>query len=286
MNEPSIPLCRECHELLGEDLTCDNPDCRHCVEPEEIRIVVHFSCGAASAVAAKLSIAKYGHDRVILLNAFIREEHSDNRRFLADCERWLDHPVTVIQSKKFFASTHEVWRRERYIKGLYGASCSRALKRDLLAQFARPDDIHVLGFTRDEQGRVDSFIDANNGISAEFPLVEASLTKADCLGLIKRAGVELPMMYRLGFSNANCIGCCKGGLGYWNRIKTHFPEQFYQIADIQEAIGDGAYFLKHPDTKARMKLRDLPEDRGTHEEPEISCSFFCLMAEQDFGGAS
>ena len=51
------------------------------------RIVAQFSCGAASAVAAKLALAQYG-DRVVLLNAFLANEDDDNRRFLADCERW------------------------------------------------------------------------------------------------------------------------------------------------------------------------------------------------------
>jgi len=51
------------------------------------RIVCQFSCGAASAVATKLTLAKYGQTRdVQILNAFIVEEHPDNRRFLIDSQ--------------------------------------------------------------------------------------------------------------------------------------------------------------------------------------------------------
>ena len=51
------------------------------------RIVSRFSCGAASAVATKLILAEYGAARdVQIINAFIEQEHPDNRRFLADCE--------------------------------------------------------------------------------------------------------------------------------------------------------------------------------------------------------
>ena len=43
------------------------------------RILCLFSCGAASAVATKLAIAEFG-DRCVIVNAFIQEEHPDNRR--------------------------------------------------------------------------------------------------------------------------------------------------------------------------------------------------------------
>lgn len=43
------------------------------------RIVCQFSCGAASAVATKLALAQYG-DSCVIVNAFLSNEHSDNRR--------------------------------------------------------------------------------------------------------------------------------------------------------------------------------------------------------------
>ena len=39
------------------------------------RIVCHFSCGAASEVATKLAISKYGHEPIVIYNAFIVEDH-------------------------------------------------------------------------------------------------------------------------------------------------------------------------------------------------------------------
>src|SRR6185369_1626302 len=77
------------------------------------RIVCHFSCGAASAVATKLILGEYDPSRVVIFNAFLVEEHTDNRRFLADCERWFNHPITVLRDQKYGASVHEVWRRKR-----------------------------------------------------------------------------------------------------------------------------------------------------------------------------
>lgn len=53
-------------------------------------IAVWFSCGAASAVAAKLTIEKYGDTHEIhVLNNPVAEEDQDNIRFLHDVEKWL-----------------------------------------------------------------------------------------------------------------------------------------------------------------------------------------------------
>ena len=48
-------------------------------------VVVWFSCGAASAVAAKKSVERWGgYADVRVVNNPVAEEHPDNRRFLED----------------------------------------------------------------------------------------------------------------------------------------------------------------------------------------------------------
>lgn len=65
------------------------------------KIVVWFSCGAASAVAAKLTIEKYGKDnQVIVCNTPIAEEDEDNRRFLHDVEKWIGQEVEIVTASK------------------------------------------------------------------------------------------------------------------------------------------------------------------------------------------
>ncbi len=240
-----------------------------------MRIVCHFSCGAASAVATKMILAKYPKERVLIINAFIVEEHSDNRRFLADCEKWFDHPITVLRDEKYGASTDKLWQKKRFMNSAHGAPCSVELKRKLLDAACLPDDIHVFGFTVEELDRAERFP------TALTPLIDANLTHADCLSIVERAGLVLPEMYRLGFNNANCVGCCKGGEGYWNKIREVFPERFAQVVQIEEAIGYNAYLFRNRETGVRFGLKDLPLGAGRHDEPLQSCSFFCAMAEQD-----
>ena len=48
------------------------------------RVLVWFSCGAASAVAAKMSVEKYGDRCEVVYCDTLKYEHSDNLRFLLD----------------------------------------------------------------------------------------------------------------------------------------------------------------------------------------------------------
>jgi hypothetical protein len=250
------------------------------------RMVCRFSCGAASAVATKLAIAQYGETHEIrIINAFIVEEHEDNRRFLADCEEWFALPITVLRDEKYGASALEVFRRKRYMAGRGGAPCSKALKRDVLDAYCRADDVMVLGYTVEEQDRYDRFLDANNSVRVVAPLIERGLSKADCLAMIGRAGIELPITYRLGFNNANCIGCVKGGEGYMNKIRREFPIQFERLAAIQESIGPGAYLFRNRKTGERFSLRDLPPSAGRHSEILPDCGVSCELAEAELTGA-
>ena len=60
-------------------------------------IVVWVSCGAASAVAAKITIEKYGaKNKIILLNNPVVEEDEDNQRFLNDVSNWCSMPVEKV----------------------------------------------------------------------------------------------------------------------------------------------------------------------------------------------
>jgi 3'-phosphoadenosine 5'-phosphosulfate sulfotransferase (PAPS reductase)/FAD synthetase len=247
-------------------------------------MVCRFSCGAASAVATKLILAEHAPEDVLIVNAFIKEEHEDNRRFLADCEQWFGRPITVVRNEKWNASTHDIWIRKKFIINHRHAPCSTELKREVMGKLAQPGDVTVLGFTAEETARFDSLCDRFPDEQFRAPLIEKGLRKEDCLAIIQRAGIEVPMMYRLGYDNANCIGCPKGGQAYWQNIRADFPERFVQIKTIQESIGPGASFLRFrsgPRKNERMSLAELPEGRGDmKKEQSFACSFFCQMAEQ------
>jgi hypothetical protein len=247
------------------------------------RIVAQFSCGAASAVATKLALAQYGatHD-VQIINAFVEQEHPDNRRFLADCEDWFGRKVTVLRDEKYGSSIIEVFRRKRFMASRHGAPCTMELKRKLMDDWKQPGDVMVFGFTAEEADRLDDFRDRFPDRPAVAPLIERGLGKDDCKALLSRAGIMLPAMYLKGYDNANCIGCVKGGEGYWRAIREDFPAEFEELAQVQDEIGEGAYLHRDRKTNVRFSLRDLGDGPVRRNEKLPSCSFFCEMAEQEY----
>ncbi|WP_122432086.1 hypothetical protein [Pseudomonas viridiflava] len=250
------------------------------------RIVCQFSCGAASAVATKLALADFGatHD-VQILNAYLANEHEDNRRFLTDCEAWFGRPVTVLRDEKYGADIIEVFRRERFMKSQYGAPCTKLLKRRLLDSWKQPRDVMVFGYTAEEIDRFDDFRERNPDRPVIAPLIERGLGKEDCKAMIQRAGIELPIMYRMGYENANCIGCVKGGEGYFRAIREDFPEQFEALCKVQDTLGSGSYLHRYRDTNVRFSLRELGDGPVRRNEKIPACSFFCELAEADYRAA-
>ena len=142
------------------------------------RRIAHFSCGAASAVAAKLSKP----DEIWYANTGGEDE--DNMRFLRDCEQWFGQEVRILRSEKY-ASTWELWDKKRYLSGVAGAPCTGELKLKPLRAAGRPDDIGIIGYTADtrDRMRVKQLRAMKPDAIWEFPLIEAGLTKAACLGL-------------------------------------------------------------------------------------------------------
>ena len=166
----------------------------------------------------------------------VREEHEDNLRFLHDFERVMGIPVKIIMDEKHDGSIFNVFLKRGFIKGPTGAPCTMILKKWQRQAYQRPDDIQVFGYTVEEQDRVDRFLDGNNEVREDFILVSNGITKADCYRLIHQLGIELPAMYRLGYENNNCIGCVKGGMGYWNKIRTDFPARFEEMSRLERLI--------------------------------------------------
>lgn len=250
------------------------------------RILCHFSCGAPSAVATKLALDKYGKDNCSILHIEILEEHPDNRRFLSDCERWFGKEITTVKNEKFNGSIYEVFKLG-YLKSSKGAPCTTQLKRKVRALYQLPDDMHVFGYTAEETQRAEDFIDSYPELKTDWLLIENGLTRNDCLGILSRVGIDIPVMYRLGYNNNNCIGCVKGGMGYWNKIRVDFPEVFNRMAKLERQLG---YALNKEDKKDEngkyvpVFLDELDPKRGNlHKEPAIDCSFFCEMAYNGFG---
>lgn len=247
-------------------------------------IVARFSCGAASFVAWKIAIDRYGAEHVEAVNAYVSAESPDNRRFLADCERHLGGSVTVLRDTKYDSDPTKVWWKKRFIAGKDGAPCSKALKGEILDAY-RPEATMVLGYTADEAHRLDRFLDANAGRNVIAPLIEDGLTKDDCFQIVANAGLVLPIPYLQGFSNSNCLNCPKGGLGYWKHIDLHYPDNYEKVARLQDVLGPKSWFLSDRRGKKRVRislrqLREIDEPKWRiQNEPPVQCGGLCELSD-------
>ncbi len=249
------------------------------------RIVSWFSCGAASAVATKMALTaeRRPHNAAEIVIAYceVKEEHPDNRRFLRDCEAWFGQPIVILGNDDFDRSTDVVFDRTRFLTGPTGTRCSAELKRSVRLEFQRPSDIVVIGYTIDEYDRRAPRLFKSEPMTRFwFPLVEKAVTKSTALALLERAGIELPVMYRLGYRNNNCIGCVKGQAGYWNKIRRDFPDRFAEMARIERDLGRTICkreWTENGERKLeRLFLDELPPDLGKYEtEPDIRCGVIC-----------
>lgn len=104
------------------------------------RIVVWFSCGATSAVAAKLAIRKYPTIPVSVVYCDTNSEHESNKVFLSQIEMWIGQSIEILRSEKY-SDIWDVFEKTRWLNGVKGARCTIELKKALRLSYQQPDDI-------------------------------------------------------------------------------------------------------------------------------------------------
>lgn len=236
--------------------------------------VCWLSAGVSSFIAGYL--VRDTVDKFIYID--IADQHPDSLRFIKDCEKVLCKPIEILKSKEY-SCVGDVDRAFRFIVNPYGAKCTMVLKKRVRKkwEFEHQDfDItYVWGFDSNEKKRADNLIESMPDFNHEFPLIDRNLTKADAHGICVSLGIKRPAMYDLGYSNNNCIGCVKGGKGYWNQIRRDFPDVFADRAKMEREIG---HSILH-DKNGMIFLDELDPNAGRmSEEIMEECSIACQMA--------
>lgn len=234
------------------------------------RTVVWFSCGAASAVAAHLTLKDTPDAQVVYCDTSA-SEHPDNERFFRDVETWLGVTIHRIRSSSF-SDIDDVFVRTRYMAGVSGARCTVEMKKVPRFAFQRPDDIHVFGLTADEKLRIERFARTNFDLSLRWVLRDVGMDKDACFHVLRAAGIPLPAMYALGYRNNNCIGCVKATSAvYWDKIRTDFPVVFARRAQQSRDLGVRLTRVKGQ----RIFLDELPAGPFRGRQENVTCGPEC-----------
>jgi hypothetical protein len=247
------------------------------------RVIVWYSDGAASSVAARLAVEKYGNRCEVVKCDTTGDEHPDNLRFRREVEAWIGREVKLIRSDKYDGVDAVFERRPnygtpqhgRFMVGIQGAICTTELKKLPRYAYQQPDDVHVFGYTADEARRIATFEANNPELRCAWLLRDCAINKNDCYRLLNEAGIRLPAMYALGFDHNNCLGCVKAtSPAYWNRVRRLFPAVFQRRAEQSRAIGCRLVRVRG----IRIFLDELPPDAGAGEsDGNIECGPFCEM---------
>lgn len=225
--------------------------------------IAWWSGGVTSAVATKIALEKYENVQIYFCET--NQHHKDNARFMRECEEWYGQKIHVLTNMKW--QSVEKVLEHGYINGPTGAYCTKLLKKDVRVALEKmvAFDFQVFGFEHEPRQikRGERFIEQYPTSKAIFPLIDKKINKAKAMQILVDAKIELPAMYKLGYSNANCVGCVKGGMGYWNKIRKDFPKIFKRTAELERKAGHtcikGVY-LDELDPKAgRFEAIELPE---------------------------
>jgi len=240
----------------------------------EAMTVSWFSAGVSSAVATKLAIDEI--DKIIYTH--IDDQHPDTMRFVKECEEWFGKPIEVWQSPYKSVENACLGSGLRggkgYMNGPKGVRCTMYLKQRVrreweVAQLESGVSLtYVWGMDVGEKDRADRLGVSMSEVSHRFPLIERGISKQQAHEILKASGIRRPAMYDLGYHNNNCIGCVKGGMGYWNKIRVDFPDVFESRAKLERRIGGtcikGVY------------LDELDPGRGRHAGPICDdCGIMC-----------
>lgn len=232
-----------------------------------------FSCGAASAIATKLS------NPDVIAYCETGSEDYDNKRFMVDCETWFGKEIEILRSKKY-KSTLDVWEKVKYLSGISGAPCTGELKVKQRLEFQQPGDIHVFGYTADSHdvARDEALKENWPDLIIETPLIDRGITKAACLAMLKTIGIKEPRTYAMGFPNGNCIPCSKAtSPAYWALVRLYFPDEFWRMAGISRSLGVRLTRLNGE----RAFIDEIPADHPVTQPIAPECDFLCSLAEQE-----
>jgi hypothetical protein len=129
---------------------------------------------------------------------------------------------------------------------------------------------YVWGMDYQEKERAENLVESMPKQEHVFPLIERRLSKEQAHEILTASGIKRPAMYELGYHNNNCIGCVKGGMGYWNKIRADFPHIFEERAQLERKLG-GSFI-------AGTYLDELDPNSGRHGEPITGdCGILCEL---------
>jgi len=186
------------------------------------------------------------------------------RKFLRPHKLWIERlsPAThpeLYDDKRLggLANTLEDYCLKRGIIPLLAVRwCSVQFKRNPLENWRTSHNLSrtLMGICTDEPGRV-HWDDPTVG----YPLVDAGINRKECMRIIQRAGLELPV-------KSGCFFCPGQSLGQWRTLYHEYPDLYERAARLEENASAHCQKWATLDPKG-ISVREKARRRWEGEEP-------------------
>jgi len=200
--------------------------------------IVSFSGGLGSWLAAKRVAKQYGTDDLLLVFTDTLMEDEDLHRFLYEAAADVGGELVILTDGR---DPWQVFTDKKFMGNTRIAHCSKELKSKPFEKWLKEqnfdDFIVYLGIDWTEEHRL---IAHRKYVKhrVEAPMCDKPfLSKQDILNELELSGIELPRLYKLGFSHNNCGGgCVKAGQGQWAMLYRAMPARYLKFEGQQEKL--------------------------------------------------
>lgn len=123
-------------------------------------------------------------------------------------------------------------------KGMLRRQCTREFKIDVIEPAVskalkklgrKKAAIAMLGISVDEASRMKP--NRTKWITNEWPLIDARMTRFDCVKFLQSLDLPVPM-------KSACVFCPFHGDSYWLTLKNHYPKEFEKACAVDDTIRD------------------------------------------------
>lgn len=247
--------------------------------------IISFSGGLGSYFTLKRVLEKVDKENIELVFCDTLFEDEDLYRFIDDVvEKYQVKLVNLCVGK----TPVELSKEEKFLYNSRVASCSKKLKSKPFKEYIKSIDEQIVlyfGIDFTESHRCAAIEKHYKNYKVEFPMCKAPyLFKHEMIWFLDNDEIELPRMYKLGFSHNNCKGrCFKAGIGHFKNLyekdRCTYLSFEQQEQEIIEAIGKDVGIMKRKGKPFTLKmLRESIESNqqlSLFEENEIGgCGCF------------
>jgi len=251
-----------------------------------MRHICTLSGGKASAFCADYAIKKYGKENIVLYFNDTGWEHPDLFRFLEDLSNYWGLPIVNDSDGR---NPEEVFYDQNMLGNNRVPLCSRILKAERLQKYFKDGDNLIFGIGPEEKHRAIRLVQVYQIVAVkrqqfctlEFPLIENQVTKEQVQDWIDSTGIEIPVLYRLGFDHNNCSGgCVRAGKKHWAHLLSVLPDVYKDRERVEEEFraysGKDVHFFKDETLKHYRERIEAKDQTAFDFSPEDSVAVECI----------